>query len=117
MNLMDPMIQVSGPDPTETSKIVLLLLLSILVCFIDGGGINLFLKASKSKQKRRRYPTTLTTATPFHLDLRATSKDATGSRDQQVLHRRGEAALLSGAVSSRAEEHCNSTCYSQRLLT
>lgn len=28
--------------------------------------------------------------TPFHLDLRATSKDATGSRDQQVLHRRGE---------------------------
>lgn len=81
-------------DTTWTLKEVVLTaklsLLFQLVCFIDGGGINLFLKASKSKQKCRRYPTTLTNATPFHLDLRVTSKDATGSRDQQVLHRRGE---------------------------
>ena len=28
--------------------------------------------------------------TPFHLDLRVTSKDAAGRREQQVLHRRGE---------------------------
>lgn len=31
----------------------------------------------------------MTTPT-LHLDLEATSKDATGSRDQRVLHRRGE---------------------------
>ena len=81
-------------DTTWTLKEVVLTaklsLLFQLVCFIDGGGINLFRTASESKQKRRRYPTTLTPATPFQLDLKATSKDATGSRDQQVLHRRGE---------------------------
>lgn len=77
-------------DTTWTLKEVVLTaklsLLFQLVCFIDGGGINLFLKASKSKQKRRRYPTTLTTATPFHLDLKATSKGATNSRGRMFHH-------------------------------